>query len=69
MKYCLCHITLFCLEDRIDAKGTVVYLKLNKQTLSTESFMRHSFPGELTALLKLLSLYSRVGALVNFQVN
>lgn len=56
--YC---IALFCLEDMMGEKRILVYLLLNKQTLSTESFMERSSPGELTALPKLLNLYSRVG--------
>lgn len=56
--YC---IALFCLEVMMGEKTILVYLKLNKPTLSTKSFMEHSSPAELTELLKLLNLYSKVG--------
>lgn len=61
VKDCLYHIALFRLEDVKGEKTILVYLKLNKQTLSTKSFMEHSSPGELTVLAELLNQYSRVG--------
>lgn len=60
LPYCI-----FCLEVMMGEKRILVYLKSNKQTLSTKIFRECSFPAELTALPKLLNPYSKFSGALN----